>query len=37
MHPAGLDFISVIYDEGGQNKRLFFSPYESWFGLPSTF
>jgi serine/threonine protein kinase len=37
MHPAGLDFISVTYDEGGQTKRLFFSPYESWFGLPSHF
>jgi len=37
MHPAGLDFISVTYDEGDQNKRLFFSPYESWFGLPSHF
>jgi serine/threonine protein kinase len=37
MHPAGLDFISVTYDDGGQTKRLFFSPYESWFGLPSHF
>ena len=37
MHPVGLDFISVTYDEDGQTKRLFFSPYESWFGLPSTF
>ena len=37
MHPMGLDLISVTYDEDGQTKRLFFSPYESWFGLPSTF
>jgi len=37
MHPAGLDFISVTYDDGSQTQRLFFSPYESWFGLPSHF
>jgi serine/threonine protein kinase len=34
---VGLDFISVTYDEDGETKRLFFSPYESWLGLPSTF
>lgn len=37
MNPAGLDLISVTYDEDGETKRLFFSPYKSWFGLPSTF
>jgi len=37
MSPAGLDFISVTYEEGGQTKRLFFSPIEGWFGLPSHF
>ena len=37
MHPVGLDFISVTYDDNGETKRLFISPYESWFGLPSTF
>jgi hypothetical protein len=37
MHPAGLDFISVTYEADGQTQRLFFSPYESWFGLPSNF
>ncbi len=37
MNPAGLDFISVAYDEGGQTQRLFFSPYEGRFGLPSHF
>ena len=37
MHPAGLDFISVTYDADGQTQRLYFSPYESWFGLPSSF
>ena len=37
MNPAGLDFISVTYDEGGQTKRLFFSPSLGLFGLPSRF
>ena len=37
MHPMGLDFISVTYDADGQTQRLFFSPYENWFGLPSNF
>jgi hypothetical protein len=32
-----LDFISATYDEGGQTKRLFFTPIEGWFGLRSTF
>jgi len=30
-----MDFISVTYEEGGQTKRLFFQPIESWFGLRS--
>jgi serine/threonine protein kinase len=37
MHPMGLDFISVTYDADGQTQRRYFSPYESWFGLPSNF
>ncbi len=37
MSPAGLDFISVTYEEGGQTKRLFFSPIEGWFGPPFHF
>jgi hypothetical protein len=37
MSPAGLDFISVTYEEGGQTKRLFFSPTEGWFGAPFHF
>jgi hypothetical protein len=32
MSPAGLDFISVTYKERGQTQRLFFSPFEGWFG-----
>jgi serine/threonine protein kinase len=35
MNPAGLDFISVTYDEGGQTNRLFFSPFQGLFALPS--
>ena len=37
MHPVGLDFISATHDDNGETMRLFISPYESWFGLPSTF
>ena len=37
MSPAGLDFISVTYEERGQTKRLFFSPIEGWFGTPFHF
>ena len=38
MNPVGrIDFISVTYEEGGQTKRLFFSPIESLFGLLSQF
>jgi hypothetical protein len=37
MNHARIDLISVTYDAGGQTKRLFFSPYESMFGLPSHF
>ncbi len=35
MSPVRSDFISVTYDEGGQTKRLFFRPFEGWFGLHS--
>jgi serine/threonine protein kinase len=37
MSPAGLDFISATYEEGGQAKRLLFSPTEGWFGPPFHF
>jgi serine/threonine protein kinase len=37
INPAGLDFISVTYDEGGQPKRLFFSPFQGVIALPSHF
>jgi len=35
MNPAGINFISVTYDEGGVTKRLFFTPSEGFFGFPS--
>jgi serine/threonine protein kinase len=37
MNPAGINFISVTYDEDGETKRLFFTPYEGFFGFPSQF
>ena len=37
MNIAVLDFISITYDEGGQTKRLLFSPFEYVFCLPSRF
>jgi len=35
MNPAGINFISVTYDQDGETKRLFFTPYEGFFGFPS--
>ena len=35
MNPVGINFISVTYDEDGETKRLFFTPYEGFFGFPS--
>ena len=37
VNPVGLDFIRVTYEEGGEARRLIFSPYDSLFGLPSHF
>jgi hypothetical protein len=37
MNPAGLNLISVTYGEGSRVKRLFCSPCEGFFGLPSRF
>ncbi len=37
MNPAGIDLLSVIYEEGGQRKQVLLSPMEGWFGFPSTF
>jgi hypothetical protein len=37
MAPAGIDVLSVTYEEGGQRKQVLLSPMEGWFGFPSTF
>ena len=37
MHPAGLHFLSVTYDDGGQSRRIILSPFESLIGPPSYF
>ena len=37
MNPVGLDFISVIYDDGGQKQSLLFTPFERAWGLPGQF
>ena len=37
MNPAGINFISVTYDQDGETKRLFLTPYEGFFGFPSQF
>ncbi|SIO33681.1 Serine/threonine protein kinase [Singulisphaera sp. GP187] len=37
VNPAGIDFISVTYEVGGQPHRLIFSPYEGLIALPSHF
>ncbi len=36
MNPAGIDFLSVTYEESGQKKQVLLSPMEGWFGLPGT-
>jgi len=35
-NPAGIDLLSVTYEEAGNRKQVLLSPMESWFGLPST-
>ncbi len=37
MNPVGLDFIQLTYDEAGHPKRLCVTPFDGWFGLPSSF
>lgn len=37
VNPAGIDFLSVTYEAGGQRKQVFFSPMKGWFALPSIF
>ena len=35
VNPAGLDFISVTFEDGGQVTRLFVTPYEGMFAVPA--
>ncbi|MFN0129988.1 MAG: serine/threonine-protein kinase [Verrucomicrobiales bacterium] len=35
VNPAGLDFISLTYQEGGALKRLLVAPFEGIFGVPA--
>ena len=37
LNPVRFDFISVTYDEGGEFRRLFFSPSKSLFGMSGRF
>ena len=37
MNPVGLDFIHLTYNIGGLSKTLCITPFDGWFGLPSTF
>jgi serine/threonine protein kinase len=36
MNPAGIDLLSVSYEEGGLHKQLLLLPMQGWFGFPST-
>jgi len=36
MNPAGIDLLSVSYDDHGQTRRVFLSPMEGIWALPST-
>jgi len=35
MNPAGIDLLSLTYEEAGKRKQVLLSPMEGWFGLPS--
>jgi uncharacterized protein (TIGR03067 family) len=35
MNLAGIDVLSVTYEEAGQSKRVFISPIQGWFRLPA--
>lgn len=37
VNPAGLNLISVIYDEDGQQKQLLLSPWKNVFGFPHVY
>jgi hypothetical protein len=35
-NPAGIDLLSVTYEEAGKRRQVLLSPVKGWFGLPST-
>jgi predicted Ser/Thr protein kinase len=37
VNPAGLDFISITYDQGSEQRRLIVAPFDGLFGSPSQF
>ena len=36
MNPAGVDLLSVTYDDQGGTKQVYLSPMDGWFAWPST-
>ncbi|MBN9690997.1 MAG: serine/threonine protein kinase [Verrucomicrobia bacterium] len=36
MNPAGIDLLSVTYDDPGGTKQVYLSPMDGWFAWPST-
>ena len=36
MNPAGIDLLSVSYEDQGRLKQVYVSPMDGWFALPST-
>jgi serine/threonine protein kinase len=36
MNPAGIDLLSVTYEDQGGLKQVYVSPMDGWFALPST-
>ncbi len=37
VNPAGINFLSVTYTDGGARRQVFFAPVKSWFASPSSF
>ncbi|MFN0079009.1 MAG: protein kinase domain-containing protein [Prosthecobacter sp.] len=36
MAPAGIDLISLSFEEGGQRRQVLLFPMQGWFGFPSS-
>ncbi len=37
VNPLGLNFLSVTYETNGRTETLYFSPHDSWIGVPTQF